>query len=151
MARSTLAALAVCIFLTAGCSDTRVVTGAYATKAEAAQEGAVAGGWVPAGIPPGAYELRTAYDPGSGRSWGLFNFPLAEADALKAMLQPGDAPMTAVSCDIPGRIEWWPRLLRGQIDLQQADVAGLKGHRSADGRLIVFVNWSQGRAYYWSS
>jgi hypothetical protein len=148
--RSALFAIGISLVFIAACSDARVVTSAYATRAEAEQEGAIAGGSVPAGLPGGAYELRAAHDPRTGKKWGLFNFQAADAEALRAMLQPGDATLRNVSCDIPARIEWWPRILRGTIDLEQATTAGLKGHRAKEGGLVMFVNWAQGRGYYWS-
>jgi hypothetical protein len=148
--RSALLAIGVGLGFIPACSDSRVVTSAYATRAEAEQEGAIAGGWVPAGIPAGAYELRAAHNPRTGQTWGLFNFHAADAEALRAMLQPGDAALGKVTCDIPGRIEWWPRILRDTIDLEQATTAGLKAHRAKEGGLVMFVNWAQGRGYYWS-
>jgi hypothetical protein len=147
--RSALLAFGAGLISISACSDSRVVTSAYATRAEAEEEGAVSGGWVPAGVPAGAYELRAAHDPRTGQKWGLFNFHAADAEALRMMLQPGDGSLRGVTCDIPARIEWWPRILRGTIDLEQAAAAGLKGHRAKEGGLVMFVNWAQGRGYYW--
>jgi hypothetical protein len=148
--RSALLAIGAGLVFIPACSDARVVTSAYATRAEAEQEGAIAGGWVPAGLPNGAYELRAAHDPRTGQKWGLFNFHAADAEALRTTLQPGDAPLRNVTCDIPARVEWWPRILRGTIDLEQATAAGLKGHRTKEGGLVMLVNWAQGRGYYWT-
>ena len=85
----------------------------------------------------------------SGRRWGLFNFPPQDADALRAMLQSEEMSLAGVECDIPGRIEWWPVLLRGPVNAEHAKAAGLQAYRSRQGGLIVVVNWKQGRAYYW--
>lgn len=54
-------------------------------------------------------------------------------------------------CDVPPRIEWWPVLLRGQLDPARVSDTGLAAYRSVDGGLVFLVNWKQGRAYYWSS
>jgi hypothetical protein len=148
--RSALLAIGAALVFVPACSDARVVTSAYATRTEAEKEGAITGGWVPASLPTGAYELRAAHDPRTGQKWGLFNFHAEDADALRQMLQPGDAALGSVTCDIPARIEWWPRILRGTIDLEQATAAGLKAHRAKAGGLVMFVNWAQGRGYYWS-
>ena len=59
--------------------------------------------------------------------------------------------LEGVECDIPGRIEWWPTLLRGLVNAEHAKAAGLQAYRSRQGDLIVVVNWKQGRAYYWKA
>ena len=70
------------------CRDLDVVTASYATLAEARKAGAIERGWVPAGLPEGAYELREAHDLDSSRRWGLFSFRAADGVALKALLRP---------------------------------------------------------------
>jgi hypothetical protein len=125
------------------------VTSSYATMAEAREAGASAHGDIPPGVPEGAHDIRTASDVHSRRRWGLFDFPSQDADALRAMLQADETSLAGVECDIPGRIEWWPVLLRGTVNAEQAKAAGLQSYRSRQGSLIVVVNWKQGRAYYW--
>ena len=128
-----------------GCRDNDVVTASYATLAEAR----ASGDDIPAGVPEGAHDIRTASDVRSRRRWGLFNFLAADADALRAMLQAEEMSLAGVECDIPARIEWWPVLLRGTVNAEQAKAAGLQSYRSRRGDLVVVVNWKQGRAYYW--
>jgi len=148
--RLLAAAVALMLVVFAGaCRDKDVVTASYATMAEAREAGAPGRGDLPAGIPEGAHDIRIASDPDSSRRWGLFNFHPADADALRALLQGEEASLAGVECDIPHRIEWWPILLRGSIDAEQAKAAGLQSYRSREGTLIVVVNWKQGRAYYW--
>ena len=65
------------------------------------------------------------------------------------MLQDEEMSLAGVDCDIPARIEWWPILLRGRVNAEQAKAAGLQSYRSRQGDLVVVVNWKQGRAYYW--
>ena len=143
-------ALGAIAVLLAGCGDADVVTAAYATKAEAEADGAIARGWIPAGVPPSTHEIREAHDVDTNRRWGLFNFAPADADVLRAMLQSTQSATENLRCDIPGRIEWWPPMLRGEMDRSRLKEAGLEVYRAADGDLIVLVNWAQGRAYYWS-
>jgi hypothetical protein len=140
--------VAVAAFAT-GCGDLDVVTAAYATRAEAEQAGAVERGWVPAAVPPDAHDLREAHDLDTNRTWGLFNFPPADARTLRAQLQPDEIAVSGLECDIPGRIEWWPVLLRGTLDADRIKAAGLQPYRARQQDLIVIVNWKQGRAYYW--
>jgi hypothetical protein len=133
----------------AGCSDLDVVTASYNTLADARAAGALASGRLPDGLPPGATDLREAFNTDSNRRWGLFNFPVGEAAHLKARLGRDEISVAGATCDPPRRIEWWPVLLRGRLDAEGVAAAGLQAYRSADGELIVLVNWKQGRAYYW--
>jgi hypothetical protein len=142
MAVAVIAATAATL---SGCRNNDVVTESYATLAEAR----ASGGDIPAGVPEGAHDIRTASAARSRRRWGLFNFPAADAAALRAMLQAEEMSLAGVDCDIPARIEWWPVLLRGRVNAEQAKAAGLQSYRSRQGDLVVVVNWKQGRAYYW--
>lgn len=147
-------ALAVAVavaLMSSGCSDNDIVTNSYATLAEARDADAAGGGDLPVGVPEGAHDIRTATDLDSGRRWGLFSFLAQDAETLRAMLTTEEISLAGVECDIPGRIEWWPLLLRGTVNADQAKAAGLQAYRSRQGNLVVVVNWKQGRAYYWKS
>lgn len=132
------------------CRNIDVVTATYSTLADAREAGAVARGWLPNGLPAGTYDIREAHDLDSNRRWGLFSFPVAEAATLKRLLQSGEISLDNEVCDVPRRIEWWPVLLRGQLDGERIRATGLRAHRSADESLLFAVNWNQGRAYYWT-
>jgi hypothetical protein len=144
-----LALAAAAATMSSGCRDRDVVTNSYATLAEARDAGAARRGEIPPGVPEGAHDIRTASDQDSDRRWGLFDFLAQDADALRAMLNAEEISLAGVECDIPGRIEWWPVLLRGTVNAEQAKAAGLQSYRSRQGSLVFVVNWKQGRAYYW--
>ncbi len=146
---SLLLVAAVVTTMSMSCRDKDVVTESYATMAEAREAGAPGRADLPEGLPEGVYEIRTASDLNSGRRWGLFNFLQADADAIRSVLGADEMSLEGVECDIPGRIEWWPTLLRGLVNAEHAKAAGLQAYRSRQGGLIVVVNWKQGRAYYW--
>jgi hypothetical protein len=149
--RAASVALAVLIAGVAcgGCRDIDVVTGTYATLQEAEAEGAVKNGWIPAGLPPGSRELREAHDLDSSRRWGLFNFPKEDAPALRSLL--GDElPVEGLRCRPPRRIEWWPLVLREELDPAKVGATGLRLYTARRGDLVFAVNWNQGRAYYWT-
>jgi len=76
--------------------------------------------------------------------------PPAEADALRAILEPAEVPLDGRRCNMPARIEWWPTEMRGTINGERLAATGIHGYRSRKGSLIFAVNWNQGRAYYWS-
>jgi hypothetical protein len=129
-----------------GCSDLRVKIGVFDNVEEARAAGAVAAGWVPDWLPADASDLREGHLP-DGRYWGVFSFPAAEETAMRGRLgqEITSGPLT---CDPPGRLEWWPRIVRSPIDVAQVQATGFKIYRAADGRSYV-VNWGQRRAYYW--
>jgi hypothetical protein len=140
-----LAAIAV-----AGCSGGNVHTATYATLREARSAGAIDRGWVPALLPENAYELRAAYAVDGADRWGLFNFREADTEALRAVLQPQEASLAGTEMHIPARIEWWPVILRGRLDVERIQATGLRAYQSKSGDLVMAVNWKQGRAYYWT-
>ena len=142
--------IAIVVAATSGCRDIEVVTATYATLAEARQAGAIANGWMPQGLPEGAHDIREAHDLDTNRRWGLFSFSGADHDAMRALLTIEELPPGRLSCDVPGRIEWWPVLLRGTVDREAVRAAGLRAYRTRAGRLVFAVNWNQGRAYYWT-
>jgi len=147
-ARASVGALAVVIAAAASCTGIETRTAVYATVAEARAAGAVEQGWIPEGLPASASDLREAHR-GADQRWGLFNFPRGDADAVRALL--GDEITGAPpECNPPGRLEWWPRVLRSPLDAAQIKATGLRLYRARDGRLTYAVNWSQGRGYFWS-
>jgi hypothetical protein len=148
--RQLLVILALSSWAAGGCRDLDVVTASYATLAEAERAGAVARGWLPPGLPAGTHDIREAHGVDTGRRWALFSFRGEDDAALKRVLQPGETSLEGEVCDAPARLEWWPILLRGQLDAERIRATGLQTYRSADTSLIFAVNWKQRRAYYWT-
>jgi hypothetical protein len=134
-------------FALPACGDADIVTESYATLPEAISAGAVARGWMPAGLPPATRDLRLAHDLDTSRRWGLFNFEPSEAEALRARLG-AELSVQGMECDPPRRIEWWPVVLRGPLDQSQVQATGLRAYQARDGDLVFLVNWNQHRAYY---
>jgi hypothetical protein len=142
--------IVVSALLTLAACGRAVETGNFANVAEARQSGAVERGWVPAALPEGAFELRAAYDRRGTQRWGLFNFRPADAEALRAILEPEEISLAGAAIDIPPRIEWWPVQLRGTLDAERVQLTGLRAYRVRSETLVMAVNWNQGRAYYWT-
>lgn len=144
-------ASAVLVLAMAGaCSGANARTHSFNTLSAAIEAGAVEQGLLPAGLPPGTREIRIGYLPDGRGRWGLFNFPPDQGPALKQILQPQEIPLEGQRVDVPGRIEWWPRALRGTLDGERLGATGLKGYKTLDGTRVVAINWAQGRAYYWA-
>jgi hypothetical protein len=138
------------IALVAACSGINAQTNSFATLAEARQAGAIANGWIPEGLPPGSHDIREAHVPGTRERWGIIDFPQSEEASLRALLQPDDISLSGQRCEIPGRIEWWPLMLRGALDGERLVATGLRAYRAKENGLMFVVNWSQGRAYFWT-
>lgn len=151
MAAHRLIPLIVAAALAAGCAGANVHTDSFATMREARERGAVEHGWVPSWLPDGAYELRAAYEPDGSRRWGILNFRNDEAALLRDALRDEEISLSGTRIDIPARVEWWPIALRKELDPGQISATGLRAYRARSGDFIVAVNWSQGRAYYWSA
>jgi hypothetical protein len=149
MIRARATAFILCLGLI-GCSGINSQTNSYATLTEARQAGAIAGGWIPDGLPSGAHDIREGHVPGTSHHWGLFEFPNDEAAMLRALLEREEMPPDRVVCDVPARIEWWPLMLRGPLDGSRLATTGIRLYRASTGHVLYAVNWNQGRAYYWS-
>ena len=132
--------------LVAGCDSLRVQEGIYANLTEARDAGATTRGWVPQGLPPSASDLREGHMP-DGRHWGVFMFAAADAPAVRALVN-SEVTTGPLTCDPPGRLEWWPRLLRTPIDVGRLNATGFRLYRGKD-ESIFAINWNEGRAYYW--
>jgi hypothetical protein len=137
-------------FSLSACRNVNVVTASYATLEEARNAGAVSSGYLPDGLPSGTHDIREAHDPDTRRHWALFSFSPAEADHLRAVVGAQEVSVDGQACDVPGRIEWWPVLLRKQLDAERIRATGLRTYRSRSGDVLYAVNWSQGRAYLWT-
>ena len=134
------------LLASAGCSDLRVKMGIYANLDEARKAGALANGWVPDGLPPSAADLREGHVP-DGRHWGVFSFAAADAEAVRALLGP-EITTGTLSCEPPGRLEFWPRVLLSPVDVERVRSTGFRLYTGRDSRTYA-INWGQGRAYYW--
>lgn len=128
------------------CGDLRVKMGIYANLDEARQAGALANGWVPEGLPPDASDLREGHLP-DGRQWGAFSFPAAAGAPVRALLG-SEITTGTLSCEPPGRLEFWPRVLQSPVSVERVRSTGFRLYNGRDSRTYA-INWAQGRAYYW--
>jgi hypothetical protein len=131
------------------CTSLNSQTYSFATLDEARAAGAIANGWVPEGLPASSHDIRIAQVPNTTQHWGIINFPQGEEDSLRRVLRGDETSLAGEHCDMPGRIEWWPVVLRGTLDGASIAATGLHGYRSKSGDRLFAVNWKQGRAYYW--
>ena len=138
--------LVLMLLIVLGCSDLRVKIGVFNTAQEARTAGAIAAGWIPEGLPASASDLRAGYMP-DGRHWGVFAFRPADASTVRAMTRD-EITSGPLTCNPPGRLEFWPRVIRTPVDVERVRSTGFRLYRGADARTYA-INWGQGRAYYW--
>ena len=141
-------AIVAALGVIAGCagSPLSVKLAVFNTVDEARNAGAIQAGWVPDGLPGRTSDLRAGYMP-DGRHWGVFAFPSSEEAALRRLARD-EITSGTLECDPPGRLEFWPRLLRTPIDIERVRATGFRLYRGGDSRTYA-INWGQGRAYYW--
>ena len=140
----------IALVLSTACSGINAQTHSFATLAEARQSGAIANGWLPEGLPTESHDIREGHVPGTSQRWGIFEYPTAQEGSLRALLQPDEISLDGQRCEIPGRVEWWPVMLRGSLDGARLSSTGIRAYRAKAGDLLFAVNWSQGRAYFWT-
>ena len=133
------------VLFVVGCSDLRVKMGVYANVDDARTAGAITNGWVPEGLPRGTSDLREGHLP-DGRHWGVFTFPAGDAAPVRALIGSEVATGT-LTCEPPGRLEFWPRVLLSPVDVERVRSTGFRVYRAGDRTFAI--NWGQGRAYYW--
>ena len=150
MNRPVLVLVIAASALGASCRNVNVVTASYSSRQEASAAGAISNGYLPVGLPPGARDIREAHDPQTRRRWALFSFPPAERAHVEALVEPQEFPLDGQLVDVPGRIEWWPVLLRNKLDAERIRATGLLTYKGRSGDLYA-VNWNQGRAYVWTA
>lgn len=148
--RRRRASTAGLLLILAACSGIDAQTNSFATLDEARTAGAIANGWIPDGLPAGTHDIREGHVPGTPERWGIVSFPPSEAAAVRALLQPEEMPVTGQRCEVPGRIEWWPVILRGTLDAERVAATQLRLYRGRHGDLMFAVHWKQGRVYYWT-
>jgi hypothetical protein len=96
--RSVTGGLAIgALAMALACAGIDAQTNSYATLAEARQAGAIANGWMPDGLPAGSHDIREGHVPGTRQRWGVINFPQSEDAALRALLQPEELSLEALS------------------------------------------------------
>jgi hypothetical protein len=96
---------------------------AYATRAEAEQQGALQpGAWLPAQIPPGATLLRESHNPSTHQTWGAFRLP-AGGEGWRPALSPNQ-PGEMMLLGAPKNVEWWPQHLRARTSSADLEAQG---------------------------
>ena len=146
---TALRLLAMLALLTTGCSALERSESSYRSVVEAAADGAIARGWLPADLPPSATAIREWHDLDTNRGFGTLRFgstddgwvqshwqAVAETRSLNVRRQRGDP-------------EWWPNELTGRVDTVALRRANWTFYCAEDFQLAV--QWDQRTVYFWQA
>jgi len=127
--------------LSAACSSSEQET-AYKSMSAAQSAGALHSGWIPAWLPPDAYNLKERHVSDMSRSIVRFAFPADEKWAPPSDCSP--VPLSQVAAPEVAAA-WWPN------DVATRGVAD-PGHiyfACAAATAFLAVNHSRGEGFYW--
>lgn len=147
---SNLVAVAIVVSLES-CGEIQDTS--YATRNEAQTRGAMDKGWVPHLLPGSAVRIHEAHNLDTNETWGKFEFTGQDKAWVRGKLVEVDSERLAGRVvRAPERLQWWPTPLRGTLQEQALSGTGLSFYEATDdGRLIVGVDWTMRRAFYWRS
>lgn len=104
-------------------------------------------GWLPSGLPPSASDIRERHDLDTNETWATFAFSASERSRFEGELIENDE---TIAVRRPG-VSWWPAGLLGSVRGEALRRQKLVAYRSRSrSGAYFFVDWEQGRAYYWS-
>ena len=145
--RARLGALSAFVLIAAAaCAAIDAQTNSFATLAEARQAGAIANGWIPDGLPPGSHDIREGHVPGTPSDGASLTFRNRKTHRSGHCCSRKRSSTDGQRCEVPGRVEWWPIILRGTLDSERIAATQLRAYRAKNGNLMFAVNWNQGRA-----
>ncbi len=147
------ACIAASAFLQA-CSDRQ--ESSYASLNDAINAGEVTRGWIPDYLPRSSHAIRIIYDPSSPRTWCAFEFFPADSGDLKRNLTSVNAlPERVKHVDDPG-LSWWPRILKGDIDVARFHRDGFDAYvaeepdiQSSNDVVLFAIDWAKGRGFFY--
>jgi hypothetical protein len=114
-------------------------------------------GWLPDFLPESSYAIHVVYQIDSSRTWCAFNFSphasLRMQNVLTASVR--EVPLRVRCIDDPD-VRWWPKFLRGNLDIEQIYRNGFvlyiykEPSIAYQSRLLLFIiDWTDGRGYFY--
>jgi hypothetical protein len=128
----------------------------YSNLSEADKAGAINRGWVPDDIMPASSKnIRIVGELSPSKEWCAFEFSLGDAEILRKSLKTVDVlPPSVARVPTPG-VSWWPEVLRGNLDPERINKAGLQLYeieRPANsvnmGIYLFALDWPRGRGFF---
>lgn len=124
----SLRVVGLLVFLTCvltGCHDTRSEY-SYPTLTSAEKDGAIDRGWLPDFLPRSSYTIRVVGDLSPARVWCAFEFRPSDLDRLLRIAKKVDVLDPSVSHVPDPDEQWWPIVLKGNLDVGKIEKAGFR-------------------------
>jgi len=146
----------------------------YQTIADADKDGAVNRGWIPRDqLPKSTHAIHEAHELSPEKEWCSFEFDPADWQKLRNVLAGTDprpalvlhAQRITQTDSLPPRAKqvpnphasWWPRVLRGDLDVAKIRSTGLdvytverQATQVTTATYLFVVDWARGRGYFYT-
>jgi hypothetical protein len=131
----------------------------YPSLAEAEKDGAIDRGWVPDDIlPSSSRNIHEVHDLSPSREWCAFEFAPDDSERFRKSLKSIDVLPPSVRRLRDPEVPWWPAVLKGNLDVQGIRNQGFDlyaieqpGNSVQSFILLFAVDWSKGRAFFYST
>src|SRR5205823_428258 len=125
----------------------------YPSLAEAEKDGATTRGWIPDDLLPiSSRAIHEVHDLSPSTQWCAFEFDPADTQHLRKNLKRTDVIPTPVGPLPNPEVAWWPRMLRGNIDIDTIHKEKFelyvveRPETSATKEILLFaIDWLAGR------
>jgi hypothetical protein len=129
----------------------------YSSLADADKNGEITRGWVPEFLPKSSRDIHLAYDLSPSREWCGFQFDPADSASLNDKLKPADQLPESVRTIPNPRVSWWPRILIGDLKIDEIRRSGLQLYvftrpaNAVDTATYLFaVDWKKERGFFFT-
>lgn len=131
----------------------------YPSLAEAEKDGAIARGWIPDDLLPGSSRaIYEVHDLSPSTQWCAFEFDPAGSQRLRKNLKSIDVIPAPVRRVPNPHVAWWPRVLKGNIDMDTIHKEKFelyvveRPETSVTREVLLFaIDWSKGRGFFYST
>jgi len=131
----------------------------YPSLTEADKDGAITRGWIPDDIlPSSSRTIHEVHDLSPSTEWCAFEFDPADSQRLRTNLKRVDIIPVPVRRVPNPNASWWPRVLRGDLDVEAIHrekfelYAVERPETSVTTEILLFaIDWSNGRGYFYST
>jgi hypothetical protein len=139
-----------------GCHDTRSEY-FYPSLAAAEKDGAIDRRWLPDFLPESSHAIRVVGDLSPSRDWCAFEFWPSDLDRLLKNAKKVDVLDPSVSRVPDPDKQWWPIVLKGNLDVGKIEKAGFRLYAietpetSVTTTIWLFaIDMSDGRGFFFS-
>jgi hypothetical protein len=130
----------------------------YPSLAEAEKDGAITRGWIPDDLlPSSSRAIHEVHDLSPSTQWCAFEFDPADTQRLRKNLKSADVIPAPVRRLPNPDVAWWPRMLKGNIDIDTIHKEKFelyvveRPETSVTKEFVLFaIDWPAGRGFFYS-